>query len=75
MARSHSIYVVFIGEVLYSAFTVKHELMTSLPKTYEEFKNNNYSVYRLPDNGTKCNTVPVLVNMIDEIKKHYENSN
>ena len=49
MARSTYIYVVFKQGLLLSAFTVKHEMVSSLPEDYDDFKEQKYEVYRIRD--------------------------
>lgn len=48
MARSTYIYIVFRDGCLSSAFTVKHEMIDSLPKSFEKF-NDFYKIYRVRD--------------------------
>lgn len=50
MARSTYIYIVTsCGGMIDSAFTVKHEMISFLPKKLYTFKNLDYKVFRFED--------------------------
>lgn len=61
MARSTYIYVVYIDLVLTSAFTVKHEMIDSLP----DEKPSVLQVYRLRD-GRNSEIVDITAQISEE---------
>ena len=68
MARSSYIYVVFKDEKLIRAFTVKYEMINSLPDYAEKLKKDKYQIYRL-DDGTRHVTPREPLNITEEIIK------
>ena len=72
MARSSYIYYVTKNGVIVSAFTVKHEMINSLPDFSDDIIKNNLKIFRINDGGSygeKQN-----IDITDEIiKKEYDN--
>ena len=64
MARSSYIYIVTSCNVINSTFTVKYEMINSLPKLLSTFEDLNYRIYRAKDGGGRED----LVNITDQIK-------
>ncbi len=65
MARSTYIYIVATScSVIDSAFTVKYEMINSLPDILETFESLNYRIYRTKDGGRKED----LVDITTEVK-------
>lgn len=58
MARSTYIYILLYDKQLNSAFTVKHEMIDSLPESFENF-NDFYKVYRVQDGGRSLQVVDI----------------
>ena len=67
MARSTYIYIVFKDCSLFGAYTVKHELIDSLPRKVEDFKNL-FKVYRVRDiSGVKQEISDISLDISKEV--------
>ena len=74
MARSNYIYIVYsCGGILDSAWTVKHEMISSLPETVEELKRKDINIFRLKDGGRiyDLSKSERPIDITDEIIKEY----
>lgn len=67
MARSTYIYIVFKDHVLFGAYTVKYELIKSLPRKAEDFKDL-FKVYRVRDiSGIKQEILDISLEISEEV--------
>jgi predicted glycosyltransferase len=67
MARSTYIYIVFKDCSLFAAYTVKHELVSSLPRKLEDFRDL-FKVYRVRDiAGMKQEIVDISLEISEEV--------